>query len=392
MARNITLKAISEESGVPISTVSAILRDDPACYAGKALREKVLSCANRLGYRPNLIARMLRTQRSEMLGFILPNTHTYTGLRYMEEIEKLVRHNGYQLLIGYSLNNAEREENLLNNFRTRFVDGTIILFGDTDKPRSYLKHFMKEEYPIVTIDPPALDVANFSTDYAFGGSLAARYLLELGHTCFTIVASTGENCIPVRLRIEGFRKEILNAGRSLSMVIPPTVHSPTSEEPPSQEALVLSGIRVGKRIFAQTKRPTAIFASNDEIALGIIKAGLRAGLRIPDDISVLGFDGSPASVMAPIPITTIRQPVETIAKKAVETLLTLIKEPSEKTGKKSPHSLLVPPELLLKTSTGPAPHHTPRSRKKQIIEKDSLHRHNMEVKDAEKKLQPCKLS
>ena len=352
-AKRSTLKEISRCTKTSISTVAAVLRNDPSCFAGPELRKKILSAARELNYRPNIIARMLRTKKSNTLGLILPNMQISSTAANMEIIEGLVWKKGYHLFIGYSQNDSAKEETLMADLVNRYVDGLIFVVGsDISSERPYLKHLIAQKFPIVSINKlQEFALPSVSTDFRKGGELAGEYLVKLGHRNFAAI--TGDPDDPtIKNRTEGFQEKIKKAGARMQIVMasPKKNHKGISKVIYLEE-YVKEGYKLAQKILSRKTRPTAIFSGNDELGVGVIKAAINLGIKIPQELSVVGFDDSPAATFAPVFLTTIRQPKEEIARKATEIMFKMIAEKKEIRADDTSRQILLEPKLIIRDST-----------------------------------------
>ncbi|MFH0797114.1 MAG: LacI family DNA-binding transcriptional regulator [Candidatus Omnitrophota bacterium] len=353
MIKQGTLKEISRQTGVAFSTCAAILRADTSCFAGLKVKQRVLATARELNYRPNPIARSLRTRKSNTIGLILPHMIFSSRAIDMELIENLAWQKGYHLFIGYSQNDVSKEEALLSDFVDRYVDGIIIILGHPSFKGPYLKSLISTTFPLVAVNYfKKRSLPTVSTDFYRGGQMAARYLLKLNHKRVNVIAAD-TNYPSIEQRLRGFREVFQEAGLKSEGIF--ILEKSTNKVVPL-EKLVIAGYQTARKVLSQPKKPTAIFAGNDEIGLGVIKAALDLGIKVPEGLSVIGFDDSPAATFSPISLTTIRQPREEISKKAVEMLLTLIEQKSMrgKETKSELKTIWLKPKLIIRSSTGPA--------------------------------------
>lgn len=342
--KDTTLKKISERTGFACSTVSAVLNNDSKCYASIETKEKILKAAKELNYHPNLLYRGLRTKKTNTLGLIVPNLHVNISVANIELLERLAWESGYHLFIGYSQNNIKKEEALLKDFISRRVDGIILVVGAEKKSRPELRYLIEQNFPLITIGELVYFNCPFvSTDYYKGGQLAAQHLNDLGHK-EVLLFDLFLHSTKKSLRMEGFR----NLAKKYNMKIDEVflVEEKLEIQPIlSEEYTITKSLAIFKKIL-KNHRPTSIFASNDEMALGVIKAAQELNIRVPEELAVIGFDDTPISAFASIPITTIRQRKEEISKKVFKFLIDKIELAEEKPVKE-----YVVPELVIRAST-----------------------------------------
>ncbi len=337
-----TLKEIGQRTGCAVSTVSAILNRSPHCYAGDSTREKVLLAARELGYYPNLLYRSLRAQNTRTIGLIAPNLNVQVAMANAEIIESLAWDHKYHLFIGYSQNKVEKEEALLKDFASRRVDGMILMVGPDGNERPVMRALVGQGFPLVAIGTlSSVPMACVSTDYPAGGRLAADHLADLGHKRVAVVSM--ERKYPtIAGRVKGFAEAARDRGMRVQRIDLP--------DRQTLEDMVLDGYEAGKKLAGAAGMPTAVFAGNDEIALGLVRSLRAAGKDVPGDVSVIGFDDSLSALYCPVPLTTVRQPRERIARRAFELLIGRIEGGADGDTRE-----FVAPELKVRSSTGPAP-------------------------------------
>ena len=332
--KRVTLKEIAEQLNLSPSTVSAILNNKPNCFASKKTKRKVIETAMKLGYRPNFVAKSLRKQKTYTIGFIAPLLSTGITLSDIEILETLCWEKGYQLLIGYSKTNPEREEKILEEFYYRRVDGIILIPTGLKSENKVLKNLVEVEFPIVTITKAeGVNTSFVSTDYQKGGYIATEYLIKMGHRRIGFFGAPLD-FYSVRERFYGYKKALNDYGIKIK----------------EDRIFILQEDKnfdiaygVGKEIIKQGL--DGIFAGNDTLALILIKVAMDNELKIPDDISIVGFDDSEIAKFSPVPLTTVRQPVEKITRSAFNILLNMIEGKKKKRRK-----IMVEPELIIRDS------------------------------------------
>jgi DNA-binding LacI/PurR family transcriptional regulator len=346
-----TLKDISKKAGLSVTTISDILNKNPKCFAGEKTKEKVFKIADEIGYHPNLLSRSMRAKRTYTIALIFPNLHTNVTLANIELIEKLAWEKNFHVFIGYSQNNIKKEEELLKDFVSRRVDGIILIVGGEGENRSELGYLIEHNYPFVTIGKFRNYKASFvTTDYYLGGQLAAEYFYKLGFKKVAVFSflpwgKKGSEPLGDETRRSGFNDKALEYGMSVEGCNL-FVKRGMETLPIQMEELVTKSFTEAEKVLKQKNRPEAIFARNDDIALGIIKAALKLGLKIPEDLSVIGFDDSPSSFFSPVPITTVRQEREQISRRAFEILIKKMD-----TSSKDIIGEVIPPKLIIRSST-----------------------------------------
>ncbi len=326
-----TLQDIAAAVGVTPTTVANALKGRG--NVSEATRKRILKCAEELKYRPNMLARSLAQGKTCTLGFLLPTIANPFYPEIAEAIERTANQHGYQMLLCNTLYDSALGQQHLDRLVSRWVDG-IIVMGSSMDINAVAAQFHRG-LPTVLCDwqedEAVRDIPQVSVDFRTAGRLAAQHLLELGHRQLAIIVDEPQQT----LRLEGFRAALQSAGIALEQEMIQQGHS-TLE----------SGYAAAQQLLALSTRPTAIFAATDWMALGTIEAALDAGLRVPQDLSVIGLDDIVVSAHIRPPLTTVAVPKFQLAKEATELLFGLINQVSDLTL-----SRLVEPTLVIRQST-----------------------------------------
>jgi LacI family transcriptional regulator len=331
----VTIRSVAKLAGVAPSTVSHYL--NRTAPVAQTTAESVERAINQLNYRVNHGARSLRLQRTHSIGLVIPNISTPFFSEIATTIEDKLWEQDFQTLLCISERDVEREYLQCANLASRQVDGILLAYNSE---KSRIAEIAEElNVPVVFIDRPVPGRSSVATDNRLGGRLAARHLAELGHRVIGILCGEGE-IRNVKERITGFKSEL----KKWDIEIPDDyiVHG-------------LQAIQLGLEVTALLKKkpsPTAIFATNDIVAMGAWSVLLAAGLKIPDDISVVGYDDIEVTRFLIPPLTTIAQPTEEMGHEAVKVLLDLIHgNPSNDLS--APKELAIQPALKVRGSSGP---------------------------------------
>jgi LacI family transcriptional regulator len=335
MKSTITIHDVAAAAGVSVTTVSRVLndKDDVAPETSLRVREVI----RELGYASNLAARSLRSQRTNVVGLIVPDLTAPYSILVTRGVNRAAMAAGFDLLV-YS--SASRNVNSLVTWEQQHVallngsvtDGLIIV---TPHASSY-----RTAYPLVAVDPHS-ESADFASVLStnFKGVMAAMsYLLELGHRRIGYIGGRPDLQSALR-RLEGYCSGLQNAGIPLD---PALIKIGNYERPAAQDA--------ARQLLRITPPVTAILAASDEMAMGVYDAAHELGLRIPDDLSVVGFDNIPDSALLDPPLTTVDQSIESMGALAAEVVIKLItgKPPDELVHK-------VPTNLVIRQSCRPIP-------------------------------------
>lgn len=328
------IKDIAARAGVSIATVSHAFRNPGR--VSDATRAKVLAAADEIGYSPNSLARSLRTARSGNIVAIIPDVADSHNSKLIKSIEKVAHSRGYSVLLGDTQGSEAREREFASMARSGQADG-IILMSHRLPFTLGTGGLSAEELPPLVSGCEFTGHDSFprvSIDDRQAARDATQHLVDLGHRDIAVV--TGDMASSSsRDRFDGFRATMVDAGLDVNERL--VVYG---------EYSLQCGETSANALLMQRVRPTAIFCFSDEIALGAMYALREKGFRVPDDISVIGFDNIPfAKYFAP-PLTTIAQPAEAIGATCATLLLDLIdgRRPEET-------RLILPHELLIREST-----------------------------------------
>lgn len=330
--KRIGIRDVAEHAGVSIASVSNALNRPQRVSA--ALRERVRASAETLGYAPMPAARQLRAGRSGLIGMTVINISNPFFGSLIRGAEYAASEEGMRVLAGNSDDDAAQERAHLGLFESVQVEGALLApFGDT---QSEVERLRGRGIPVVLVDAtdPADELSSVSFDNAGGGRLAARHLLEVGRRRVLFLGSRRE--IPhVREREDGAAAVLAEAGLSL-----PSERLPRTD-PWAGRAF---GAALAER--APADRPDAVFCSNDHLAMGLVRALLDGGVRVPEDIAVVGFDDTSLASVAAVPLTTVRQPALAMGARAAKLLIAHIRD-----HRAPRESVVFAPELEIRAST-----------------------------------------
>ncbi|MBM3133769.1 MAG: LacI family transcriptional regulator [Chloroflexi bacterium] len=331
----VTIADIARRAGVSKATVSRVLNNKPDVDAAK--RERILGIIRETGYVPRLAAVSLATGRTNLIGLLAPSLSRPWSLEVIQGISEAIESTAYELVL-YTTSLDERNQELFARALSNgLTDGLLIML-----PRNstgYLSQLEHQGFPTVLIDHrgvpsslPTVTAANIDGAYA-----AIHHLLTLGHRRIGIITGIMDfGCS--RDRLEGYKKALRDAG------IAPDPHlikyGDFSES--TGYALAEQWLR-----DSTSQRPTAIFASNDAMAFGVLRAARAAGISVPDDLAVVGFDDVPGAAQTHPALTTVRQPLRDMGRRAVEMLLLQIRQ-----GRPAESKVVVPTELIVRESCG----------------------------------------
>ena len=324
---------VAKLAGVSHQTVSRVLNGSP--QVRPATRDRVLAAMQELDYHPNSAARTLATGRSRTLGVVSFDTTLYGPASTLYAIERAAHDAGYFITI-MSLEALDRASVLsaVERLRMQGVDGILVIAPLEGSGDALVE--LPLDAPVVAVEAgPADALPVVAVDQVAGAALATRHLLELGHP--TVVHIAGRpDFLEAAQRIDGWRATLEAAGAD----VPPVLVGDWSAR---------SGYELGRRLVREGGL-SAIFVANDQMALGVLRALHEAGLEIPRQVSVVGFDDIPEAQYYTPPLTTVRQDFSEIGRRSLGLLLEMM----ESGGEPRDSPPLVTPELVLRSSTAAA--------------------------------------
>lgn len=325
-----SVKDVAARAGVSVGTVSRVING----YADvrPEMRERVERAMRELSYRPNQLARNFRRQTTQTIGVVVPDITAPFFADLVKQAEAVARDVGYTVLIGNSDNRVEIEDEYVARLREREIDGLLLV------PSSGEARLAREEAArIVVVDQEVEGLDFVATDHEAGARDAVEHLVDLGHR--RIACITGHQTA-ARQRLAGYRA-----------VVAPYLSGEQIDRYVRVEPLDdMWGLYAAQRLLDLPEPPTAIFATSDQQAIGVLRACADRDLRVPEDLSVVGFDDIPLANLVRPRLTTIRQQTAVLGRLAVSRLLERLEAASE-----PPVRRTVPGELLVRRSSGPVP-------------------------------------
>jgi LacI family transcriptional regulator len=306
-----SIKDIAKLAGMSPSTVSRVLNN--RTYVKPAIREKILALVQQMGYVPNHAARSMVLNRSFTVGVIVPDTFNMFQRELFSTIEHDVEELGLHTHFFFVKSEADSELQCVRRLKSEKLDGIIVMMELGEA--AFFEYLENLGIPVVlfgTFLQPNLPFSSFLIDEEEAGFDATQYLLGLGHTRIGIVYGGGTNF--GKLRLAGFRKALLKAGIEWDEGAVENVPNFTSE----------AGRDAALALFERRLDLTALFAVTDDLAIGAMRGLFERGLKVPADVSVIGFDDLDISRYLAPGLTTIHQPVTEIGKKIVKVLQQLI--------------------------------------------------------------------
>jgi LacI family transcriptional regulator len=333
----VTLRDVARRAGVHAGTASRALNPRTRSLVNAATAQKVIDAAGDLGYTPNPIARGLKTNRSFTIGVVLPDLTNPLFPPIVRGIEDALAEFGYTTLLANSDNDPDKERLHFEAMKARQVDGFIMATAQRDHP--LIEDAIAADTPIVLMNRTVDGNRAFAVipDDRKGAALAVEHLTGLGHTRIAHIVGP-ENYSTGKARHEGFIASMKGAGLEADRRLIRFTSNFTESE----------GARTFRKLLDDKREFTAVFAGNDLLALGCYDVMTEAGVRCPDDISIIGFNDIPFMDKLSPPLTTIRIPQGQIGERTAELILKRLEDPSTE-----PVTLLLEPELVVRGSTAP---------------------------------------
>jgi LacI family transcriptional regulator len=336
--RQVSAEDVAREAGVSRTTVSFVINATPGKIISEETRRAVLDAVRKLGYRPNEDARRLALQRRFSVGLYIRHSSTFYNDSFLTRVVEGMVHtvNRHRVrLVVHPIHGGKIDCAMLAGEDE--VDGIILVNTSEDDTTAGV--CVDLPFPVVVMDPAghvACDQVYISNDG--GASEVVRYLVSLGHRRVAMIAHAGPEFAASNLRIAGFRGALEQSGIPTSSSV--VRHGDFSER---------SGYRVMQEILELSPRPTAVFCGNDLVAFGAMAAIREAGLRVPADVSVAGFDDAYLSRFVDPPLTTMAIPAASLGSEAVSLVIARLL----KTDREFPSRVMVPGQLLIRQSCAP---------------------------------------
>ncbi|GGM95024.1 LacI family transcriptional regulator [Thermopolyspora flexuosa] len=325
---------MAERAGVSKSLVSLVLRGSP--HVSEHRREAVLQAARELGYRPNAVARSLVEGRTHLVGALVADLHNPFYAEFLDGLQESLHGEGLRLLIGSGRFDPAFEDEAVEAFLELRVDG-LVLLGVAPSSDTLAEAAAYTPTVVVGERDVELDGVDIVVDDdQLGARLAIDHLVQHGHR--RIAHIEGSPSSAARYRCEGYLVAMRRHGLAPYIMVE---QGESSEEGGKKAALAL---------LRRDPRPTAIFATNDIVALGVLAAAKELGLRVPEDLSIVGYDNTHLAALNQISLTSVDQPRRAMGRSAAALLSDRISGPGKPSRMRE-----VSPSLVVRNSTGPAP-------------------------------------
>lgn len=301
MGKTVTIKDVAARANVSVGTVSRVLAKNSTVKA--PLAERVRTAIAELGYKPNFAARALRVKHINVIGLLVPDIRNPFFAQLADKLEGLATGRGHALIVSSSRNDSNYEAQQFAAMLEHQPKAIFLV------PASDQRMFdLPESTPVYALDRQSPGLATFGTNQTASAALALQHLVDLGHRDLVYIAGPSTT-ITGRQRREGVETraaELQRDGVDLTLEVREGVFD------------FQSGETIAREVLSQPKRPTAILAANDQIAIGVVRTARDMGIEVPAALSVIGFDDIDLAALVVPRLTTIRQPVDDIAAAAME--------------------------------------------------------------------------
>lgn len=333
---NITISDVATIAGVSIGAVSRVLnnKEDTIKISDKT-RNRIMEAADMLGYRPNPFASALRTKKTGIIGAVIRDIEDPFLRQLAREVQRICNSYGLDILMSHAKHEAATAEKQVYLMMNQLFDG-LFIFGDMTGDDDLMHNLSEYNLPVVSLGGHDNDyISTIGYDDVYGAKTVIDYLYKLGHQHIAFIGNTRHMSVQKRLSV--FQK--LSGKYKLA----------GAEELVFTASSALEAMKHTKHILSLSNPPSAIFCSSDLLAQGAMSAVFQLGKRIPQDISIIGYDDVEALSEIYVPLTTMRQPVASAAEKAVSELINQI-EAFNHHKKRKPINITIKPELVIRKS------------------------------------------
>ncbi|MFC5650613.1 LacI family DNA-binding transcriptional regulator [Paenibacillus solisilvae] len=328
-----TIYDVAKEAGVSIATVSNAINGKGKLSNKK--RDEIFKVMERLQYKPSVIASALMGKKTYTIGLLIPDVSNPFFSEIARSVEDLAHSEGYSVIVCSTDNKDDRVEKYIRLLEQKSVDG--ILIGTGVENADILRQLTEKSLSIVMIarEAVSLKVHSVLTDNFKGGALAAEHLLSKGHRRIAVLSENFKVTSSFE-RVRGFRFALFEAGIALD-----------EADIISCDSSIRDGKRAAAALIRRENSPSAIFCCNDLLAIGALQAAKETGVRVPEQLSIIGFDDTILSTVTNPALTTIAQPMDQMVKLAFDLLIRSLENTDE-----IKQRIVMQPELIVRESTG----------------------------------------
>ena len=308
-----TIKDVARMAGVSTTTVSHVI--NKTRFVAEATQQKVLAAVDELNYAPSAVARSLKCNTTRTIGMLVTKSTNPFFAEVVHGVEEYCYGAGYTLILCNTEGNLEKQRDYLRMLSEKRVDGLLVMCSDLDQMLLDLLE-RKNDLPMVIMDwgPESPHTDNILDNAENGGYIATKHFIENGHKKIGCLSGQVDKST-CQERLKGFRKAMTEAELTVN-----------DDWLLDGDFECESAVEAAQKFIAMEDRPTAIFCFNDIMAMALISTFEQAGLRVPDDISIIGYDNIDLAPYFSPPLTTVHQPKRRLGKKAIEILLERVKD------------------------------------------------------------------
>ncbi|MGA8941148.1 MAG: LacI family DNA-binding transcriptional regulator [Thermoactinomyces sp.] len=331
-----TIYDVAKKAGVSIATVSKVINNKTGNMRDST-KQRVMKAMEELNYHPNVMASALMGKGTKTMGLLVPDISNPFFSEIAKTIEDTAHEKGFSVIMCSTDENEEKEKKNVELLQNKLVDGFIVSSTYSDK--SILQDLIRNGVPVVmlTQDDPDMDVSKVFVDDFKGGYEATIHHLQNGHHNIAIISE--QLALASVKRTEGYLQALKTYGIQ-----------PRQDYIVRTRGKIPNGIKALDYLFQLPEPPTAIFACNDQLAIGVMLGAKERGIRIPDQLSLIGFDDTILATATYPRLTTVAQPIARMGKKVVNLLIEEIQ-----LGYSRKERILYNPELIIRETTGKAP-------------------------------------
>lgn len=328
------MKDVARIAGVSTSTVSHVINNNR--FVSESIREKVNAAIRQLNYAPSALARSLKLNQTRTIGMLITSSSNPFYSEVVQGVERSCYERGYSLILCNTDGDEERMNRCIETLMQKRVDGLIVMFTENHSPsQETLSRY--PSVPVVMMDwAPFAGVNDIIQENAFiGGKMATDYLIAQGYRHIACITGPLDKTTSQQ-RLDGYRQAINDAGLTLR-----------DDFAVTGDFEFAGGLAAMEKLLALPQPPDAVFAGNDAMAVGVYQALYQRGLRVPQDVAVMGYDDIQLAQYMTPPLTTIHQPKDALGELAIDTLLHRLKDPEAEA-----QILVLTPELVVRGSVG----------------------------------------
>lgn len=333
--KQITLKQVAEAAGVSVSTASRALAGKAEAYRiSRSTERSVQAAAKRLQFQPSLLAKSLRSQRTKLLGVVLPNIANPFFAAIAREITLAAEENEFSVLLADSQENGGTEVHLVEQLQARQIEGLVVC--PVGIQNQHLTKITRQNLPLVLVDRGFAhkDLVTITSDHREGARAATKLLTDQGHHQIGVLQGLPDT-LPNTERLTGYREELKRCGIAFD---PELIAGNHFDE--------TSGYQAAHQLLSDHPEITALFAFSNQNALGALRAAAELGRKIPDDLSLIAFDDHPFAAYLAAPLTSVCQDVSQLGRVAASLLMEQIKTGKQPTEKQH----RIPVEIINRSS------------------------------------------